>query len=161
MPPLDSASRDRSGDTSRPGDPARNGSLGRGLGDLIGGVPKSIGVARPAPVPASPVSAPQTALTAPAAVPAAWWTPVRMVIAGLAAAFLMLLGFRLGSVVFSGKASAVAEPSGASEPAAAGDGDRSAAEAMPLPEGVPAGVPVVEAEDALPDADAATSRLGD
>lgn len=79
--------------------PPRNGSLGRGLGDLLGGVPENLGVAGALPKPAKPdIVAP------PAPVPAAeirkeivmvtkpWWTASRIGLAIAAGLVLLLVG---------------------------------------------------------------------
>jgi len=86
--------------------PPRNGSLGRGLGDLLGGVPETIGVAGVPPqsvgTPADPKSPVAESVQERAGQEAGLvsgkpcWTPTRLIMAFSAALFLILIGAGLG-----------------------------------------------------------------
>lgn len=97
--------------------PPKNGSLGRGLGDLLGGVPETIGVAGvPQPPiekpPAAAVPVPEAAMTPPVAIPTTvevdagispdrvvakpFWNPSRVLMAFAAGLLLILIGAGIG-----------------------------------------------------------------
>lgn len=91
--------------------PPKNGSLGRGLGDLLGGVPDTIGVAgapTPPPVvptiqppsppmpPIPPVAPPvQPVVTLPGAVKS-YWTPAHVIMAFVGGLSFILVGVAIG-----------------------------------------------------------------
>jgi len=85
----------------------KNSSLGRGLGDLMGGLPQTIGVAQHPPAEAkntdpskddiqeqSDLSTPEKAPPVPS-----WWTPPRLVMVGASGILLVLIGIGIGVVV--------------------------------------------------------------
>jgi outer membrane protein OmpA-like peptidoglycan-associated protein len=87
--------------------PPRNGSLGRGLGDLLGGVPETIGVAGAPPVlansggipPPHPAAEPVGERTEQVPVMVAGkpcWTPARCIMAFSAGLVLVLMGAGIG-----------------------------------------------------------------
>lgn len=96
--------------------PPRNGSLGRGLGDLLGGVPESIGVAGAPQAPAGkPLAAPVQEPPAPPAPPPpagreeepgspdpavgvqSCWKPGRVALAFIASLLLVITGVFIGA----------------------------------------------------------------
>ena len=81
-----------------PMSPPRNGSLGRGLGDLLGGVPETIGVAgAPSPPPSvEPVAERAEQVPVPVA-GKPFWTPARCLMAFSAGLVLVLGGAAIGT----------------------------------------------------------------
>lgn len=126
--------------------PPRNSSLGRGLGDLIGGVPQTIGVAgvpQPKPAEKNPETttvasgvtephpgephAPQNTMSPPPEPEAVsrdderqqvitWWTPPRLIMAFVAALMLLLAGFWTGSKLAGASVPPVSETGAVSTP---------------------------------------------